>query len=118
MPMKKIKPAANPDAYVAALTGWRRACVEMLRAAVLKGGYFEEIIKWGHLVYFSHGPCLLIRAEGREGFIRLLAWATAEGDRVAAETGRQIRNGHAGDSRRRRHWRQSWRQNSRRRRFC
>ncbi len=62
--MKKIKPAANPDAYVAALTGWRRACVETLRAAVLKGGYFEEIIKWGHLVYFSHGPCLLIRAEG------------------------------------------------------
>lgn len=63
MPMKKTKPAASPDAYVAALTGWRRASVGTLRAAVLKGGKFEEVIKWGHLVYFSNGPCLLIRAE-------------------------------------------------------
>ena len=23
----------------------------------------EEVIKWGHLVYFSNGPALLIRAE-------------------------------------------------------
>jgi hypothetical protein len=32
--MKQSPPAASPDAYVAALDGWRRACVEALRAAV------------------------------------------------------------------------------------
>lgn len=61
--MKKAKPAANPDAYVAALTGWQRATVENLRAAVLGSAKLEETIKWGHLVYFSNGPVLLIRAE-------------------------------------------------------
>lgn len=33
--MKKIKPAADPTAYVAALRGWRRDCVEELRNAVV-----------------------------------------------------------------------------------
>jgi hypothetical protein len=61
--MKKTVPAASPDAYVAALTGWRRQCVEGLRAAVHAAGPLEEVIKWGHLVYFSNGPVLLIRAE-------------------------------------------------------
>jgi hypothetical protein len=32
--MKKSVPAASPDAYVAALAGWRRACVEDLRATI------------------------------------------------------------------------------------
>jgi hypothetical protein len=63
MVMRKVPPAANPDAYVDALTGWRRACVEDLRAAVRKAAKLEEVIKWGHLVYFSNGPVLLIRAE-------------------------------------------------------
>ena len=36
--MRKTASAADPDAYVLALTGWRRACVETLRAAVRKGG--------------------------------------------------------------------------------
>ncbi len=27
MPMKKTIPAANPDAYLAAMTGWRWDCV-------------------------------------------------------------------------------------------
>ena len=63
MVMRKVPSAANPDAYVAALTGWRRACVEDLRAAVRKAATLEEVIKWGHLVYFSNGPVLLIRAE-------------------------------------------------------
>lgn len=63
MVMRKVPPAANPDAYVDALTGWRRACVEELRAAVRKAAKLEEVIKWGHLVYFSNGPVLLIRAE-------------------------------------------------------
>ena len=55
--------AADGDEYVAALDGWRRLCVETLRNAVLVGAKFEERIKWGHLVYFSNGPVLLIRAE-------------------------------------------------------
>lgn len=61
--MKKMIPAANPDAYVAALDGWRRARVEELRAAVLDAAPLDKGIKWGHLVYFSNGPVLLIRAE-------------------------------------------------------
>jgi hypothetical protein len=36
--MRKTASAADPDAYVLALTGWRRACVETLRTAVRKGG--------------------------------------------------------------------------------
>jgi hypothetical protein len=54
----------EPDAYVLALTGWRRACVETLRAAVRKAAELEETVKWGHLVYAANGPVLLIRAEG------------------------------------------------------
>lgn len=61
--MKKSTPAANPDAYVAALDGWRRPCVENLRATVRASAALEEIVKWGHLVYLSNGPVLLIRAE-------------------------------------------------------
>ncbi|TAJ33961.1 MAG: DUF1801 domain-containing protein [Reyranella sp.] len=61
--MKKAVPAASPDAYVAAIRGWRRDCVETLRAAVRGAAAFDEVIKWGHLVYFAGGPVLLIRAE-------------------------------------------------------
>jgi hypothetical protein len=61
--MKKMTPAANPDAYVAALDGWRRERVEELRAAVLDASPLDEVIKWGNLVYLSSGPVLLIRAE-------------------------------------------------------
>ena len=63
MVMKKSIPAANPDAYVSALDGWRRDCVERLRAAVRAAATLEEVVKWGHLVYLSNGPVLLIRAE-------------------------------------------------------
>jgi hypothetical protein len=61
--MKKVPPPASPDAYVAAMKGWRRELVEMLRAAVCASAKFEEVVKWGHLVYLSNGPVLLIRAE-------------------------------------------------------
>jgi hypothetical protein len=61
--MRKSVPAENPDAYVRALTGGQRACVEMLRAAVRKVAALEEAVKWGHLVYAANGPVLLIRAE-------------------------------------------------------
>ena len=61
--MKKSPPATDPDAYVAALTGWRRRCVQELRAAVRAAAPLDEVIKWGHLVYLARGPVLLIRAE-------------------------------------------------------
>ena len=61
--MRKSVPAENPDAYVRALAGGQRACVEMLRAAVRKVAALEEAVKWGHLVYAANGPVLLIRAE-------------------------------------------------------
>lgn len=56
-------PVATPDAYVNALRGWRRDCVEMLRTAVRSAATLDEEMKWGHLVYFARGPVLLIRAE-------------------------------------------------------
>jgi len=61
--MKKSTPTANPDAYVAALSGWQLPCVETLREGVRSSAKLDEVIKWGHLVYFSNGPVLLIRAE-------------------------------------------------------
>ena len=63
--MMKSPPAESPDAYVAALSGWRRKLVETLRSSVLAAGKLEERIKWGHLVYSSNGPVLLIRAEDK-----------------------------------------------------
>lgn len=61
--MKKSAPAGSPDAYIAALGGWQRPLVEGLRRSALAAGKLDEQIKWGHLVYFSDGPVLLIRAE-------------------------------------------------------
>lgn len=62
--MRNMQPApANPDAYVLALSGWQRTTVESLRAAVRASAQLDEVIKWGHLVYLSNGPVLLIRAE-------------------------------------------------------
>lgn len=61
--MKRSVPATSPDAYVAALTGWRRACVEELRATVRGTARLDEVIKWGNLVYVANGPVLMIRAE-------------------------------------------------------
>src|SRR5215475_10998697 len=61
--MRKVTPAANPEAYVEALHGWQRDLVRTLRKTVRAASALEEVIKWGHLVYFEHGPVLLIRAE-------------------------------------------------------
>jgi hypothetical protein len=63
MPMKKVVPAESADAYVASLGGWQRRYAEALRSAVLSAAPLREAIKWGHLVYFSEGPVLLVRAE-------------------------------------------------------
>ena len=61
--MKKSVAAESPDAYVAALRGWQKILVEHLRRSTRSSGALDEVIKWRHLVYFSHGPVLLIRAE-------------------------------------------------------
>jgi|SRR5712671_5152478 len=61
--MRKSIPAANPEAYVDALGGWQHDCVANLRTAVCGASVLEEVVKWGHLVYLSNGPVLLIRAE-------------------------------------------------------
>ena len=42
--MKKITPAANPAAYVAALDGWRKILVARLRTQVRRAAKFEEVI--------------------------------------------------------------------------
>jgi len=62
MPMKNAA-SENPDAYVASLSGWQKRHVEALRSTVVNAAPLQEAIKWGHLVYFSNGPVLLIRAE-------------------------------------------------------
>ncbi|CAM5183226.1 YdhG-like domain-containing protein OS=Bosea thiooxidans OX=53254 GN=ARD30_12820 PE=4 SV=1 [Bosea thiooxidans] len=56
---------ASPDGYVAALAGWQRMLVERLRKDVLAAAPLDERIKWTHLIYFSNGPVLLIRAEAK-----------------------------------------------------
>jgi hypothetical protein len=61
--MKKTVPATDPDAYVAALRGWRRGRVEELRATIRGASPLREVIKWGNLVYLAQGPVLMIRAE-------------------------------------------------------
>lgn len=61
--MKKMVAAASPDAYVAALRGWRRSCVELLREAARSVRGLDEVIKWGNVVYLTNGPVLMIRAE-------------------------------------------------------
>ena len=108
--MKKSVPAASPDAYVAALTGWRRTLAQELRAAI-RSARLDEVIKWGNLVYLGNGPVLMIRAEGERvllGFWRgqrlreieprlrpggKYEMATLElrsGDRIAAATVRRL----------------------------
>ena len=61
--MRKTAPALSPDAYVAALDGWRRDLADRLSAGVRSVGGLTELIKWGHIVYLSKGPVLLIRVE-------------------------------------------------------
>lgn len=103
--MEKTPPAASPEAYVQALAGWQRAFVETLRTSTLAAGPLAEQIKWGHLVYSSNGPVLLIRAEAARvlfGFWRgqrlrelddrlrpggkyeMATMVLVEGDRIAA----------------------------------
>lgn len=63
MAMTKGAAAANPDAYVEALSGWQRPLVEMLRAVINADGCFSESIKWTNLLFSLNGPCIVLRAE-------------------------------------------------------
>ena len=68
-----MKAAASPDAFVEELSGWRRELVELLRAAVNAGAAFDEIIKWGNLVFVHNGLSVLIHVEDHRvvfGFFR------------------------------------------------
>ena len=62
-PMKRTPPAVSPDAYAAALRGWRRTRVDALRRAIRGAAPLDEVIKWGNVVYFANGPVMMIRAE-------------------------------------------------------
>jgi hypothetical protein len=55
--MKRSDPAASPDAYVAGLTGWRRACVEELRAAVNAQLDWRNSSSGGTWCTSQTGPC-------------------------------------------------------------
>ena len=57
--------AASPEAYLAALKGWRRELVDHLRDNVLAAAKLEEGIKYGNLFYTSNGPAVVIRAEDK-----------------------------------------------------
>jgi hypothetical protein len=61
--MTKMTAASSADEYVAGLSGWQRALVQRLRETVTAAADVTEAVKWGHLVYESNGPLLLIRAE-------------------------------------------------------
>ena len=62
--MKRVVAAPNPDAYVAALEGWRADTVRDLRAIIAAAAPDAgQIIKWGNLVFVSDGLMALIRAE-------------------------------------------------------
>ena len=56
--------ASTPALYIDALSGWQQRYAQALRDAVIDAApQLDERLKWGHLVYFSNGPVLLIRAE-------------------------------------------------------
>jgi hypothetical protein len=69
-----LTPATTPDEYIQYLTGWQRRFAEALRNAVrVAVPDLQERLKWGHLVYFTNGPVLIIRAEPKRvlfGFMR------------------------------------------------
>ena len=59
-----LTPATDPDEYIACLSGWQQRCAQALRGVVRRAApELDERLKWGHIVYFAHGPVLLIRAE-------------------------------------------------------
>jgi len=65
MAKRMMANAASPEAYVAALEGWRLELVAHLRSNVLSGAKLEEGMKYGNLFYSSNGPAVVIRAEDK-----------------------------------------------------
>jgi len=63
MPMMKLVPAENPDAYIASLLGWQQRYAQALRSNCCQHRAAARRHQVGHLVYFSNGPVLLTRAE-------------------------------------------------------
>jgi hypothetical protein len=58
--------ATTAGQYIDTLNGWQQRYASALRDAVLDAApQLEERLKWGHLVYFSNGPVLLVRAEAQ-----------------------------------------------------
>ena len=73
MPMKKMRPAESPAAYVAKLDGWQAKCVRQIRFVVRASAKFDERIKWGNLVFAHRGLSILIHVEDHRvvfGFFR------------------------------------------------
>jgi len=52
LPQMKMMPAPSPDAYVDGMDGWRRKIVRALRSTVRAEPTLEEVVKWGHLVFW------------------------------------------------------------------
>ena len=60
--MKKMTPAASPDAYVEALDGWRRKIVTALRSVVRAAPALDEVVKWGTLsIWRMDQSCSFVR---------------------------------------------------------
>jgi hypothetical protein len=58
--------ATTAGQYIDTLNGWQQRYASALRDAVLDAApQLDERLKWGHLVYFSNGPVLLVRAEAQ-----------------------------------------------------
>src|SRR5687767_12253489 len=92
MIMKKSAPAESPDAYVAALTGWRKPLVEVLRlnACRREARGADQVGESGLLLQWSRAPYPCRRSTRA---VRLLARQAVAGPRRAAEAQRQVRVG-------------------------
>jgi len=93
--MQRAVTPQSPDAYVASFGGWRGRSVAALRSAVLEAAPVREVVTWGHLVYLSHGPVVLIRP-GHACSARLLAWSAPPDDRTSSQGWPQVRDGNIG----------------------
>ncbi len=61
-----LTPATTPQGYIECLEGWQRSYSQALRSTALAASPpLQERLKWGHLVFLSNGPVLLVRAEPR-----------------------------------------------------
>lgn len=56
-------PATTADQYLGSLADWQQSFAEALRNTVRAAvPALQKRLMWGHLVYFSNGPVLIIRA--------------------------------------------------------